>query len=361
MELKLNEFILSRIIENKSNDLISQEEVQDLTFKIDAYCKANSIASLSYQEFKHLEESLDKRYKKYFKPSVFLRLSNNRQLDFNRFTSYIIRKESLYEARLAFACYDSTYSHALTIPDLKGYMYDQIKDVPDYDELSPGLQDLYMQTCSKKLLLLLGTEHMKKIYIQDLLLSPILTEFLEVRENCDSSDKKWELSNFFAISSFTKLYNKFNQLDVSKQGSISANEAFKYGTYNMLFLERFCEEHGKNSRIDFEKFTELSLINDNTDNIHIVHLCFDALDVNKQGFLEHSEIRYLIEPVVKKLNMQLADKLDSDVVTNELMDALIVNNAVRKKDLKSKFGKVFLKILCTKNGLVEYYNSFASS
>ena len=359
MEVKLNEFVLSKLIEEKSNDLISQEEVQDLTFKIDAYCKGKGLTSLNYQEFKRLQETLEQRYKKYFKTSVFLRLSNNRELDFNRFTSFIIRKESLFEARLAFACYDSTYTHSLTVDDLKGYMHDQVKDVPEYDALTEDMQALYLHTASKKFLLLLGFEHMRKIHIQDLLLSPVLTEFLEVRENMDR-DKKWEQSNWFSISYFMKLYNKFNLLDVMKRQSLNAAEAFKFGTYNMLFLERFCEEHGKQSRIDYDRYIELALINDNSNNPHIVHLCFDALDVNKQGYLGHTEIKFFIDPIVTKLNIQLTDKLNSDVVVNELMDALLVK-IVRKKDLKSKFGSVFIKILCTKNGLVEYYNSFASS
>ncbi len=360
MESKLNEYILSNIIEQKSNILISQEEVQDINFKIDAYCKNKGILTMNYHEFKHLQSTLDPRYGKFFKASVFVRLSTNKQLDINRFNNFIVRKESLFEARLAFACYDSTYTHTLTVQDLRGYMHDQVKDVPEYDALSEEFQDVYMQTATKKFLLLLGHDHMKRIQIQDMLLTPILTEFLEVRE-LELKDKKWEASNFFAVSNIIKNFNKFNQLDTTKRNSLSAAEAFKNGTYNMLFLERYCEEYGKHSRINYDKFVELLLIIDNTANSHIIHLCFEAFDVNKQGFLGHHEIKYFLDPIVKKLNNQLTDKLETDVVANELMDALLVKDSVRKKDLKLKFGAIFIKILCTKNGLVEYYNSFASS
>eukprot|EP00834_Sanchytrium_tribonematis_P006845 NODE_547_length_6185_cov_0.654124.p2 type:complete len:362 gc:universal NODE_547_length_6185_cov_0.654124:3894-4979(+) len=361
MELMINELVMSRIIERKSNDLISQEEVQDLTFKIDAYCKSKNIKVLSYSDFKQLQGSLDKRYRKFFKANVFLRLSDDRYLNINRFSSFIVRKESLYEARLAFACYDSTYTQSLTIADLKGYLMDQIKDIPEFDALSSDLQEIYLQVACKKFLILLGTDHHRRIRIQDMLLSQILTEFLEVRENYDSSDKKWEQGNFFAISTVMKMYNKFKSLDGTQKQSLNAAELFKYGTFNALFLERYCEEYGHHSRLNFDKFTELILIHENYSNPHIIHSCFETFDVNKQGYIGAEEVKYFLDPIVKKLNNQLSDKLDTATVTNELMDALLVKGFIRKKDFKLKFGSILLKILCTKGGLVEYYNSFASS
>ena len=97
-----------------------------------------------------------------------------------------------------------------------------------------------------------------KIYINDIVTSNILTEFLDIERITDKKDMEY---NWFSLINFWKIYKKYVELDKDKNGMLSKEELIKYGPgLTSIFIDRIFEEYQRyENAIDFKQFIDFVL------------------------------------------------------------------------------------------------------
>ena len=104
-----------------------------------------------------------------------------------------------------------------------------------------------------------------KIYINDIVTSSYLAEFLEMSDQNLANSPQEAALNWFSLHNFWRIYKKYVELDKDKNGMLSKEELIKFGPgLTSIFIDRVFEEYQKyENAIDFKQFIDFVLAMEN--------------------------------------------------------------------------------------------------
>ncbi|KAJ3047577.1 Serine/threonine-protein phosphatase 2A regulatory subunit B'' subunit gamma [Rhizophlyctis rosea] len=203
-------------------------------------------------------------------------------------------------------------------------MQDYVSDlVPSLNltTLNESFWKFYICTAVRKFIFFLDPLRRGKISIQTILLSPILTEMFELRENEMSRD--YERTNWFSAYSSLRIYGQFLNLDLDRNGMLSRAELAGYsnGTLTGIFLDRVFQEYQTyNGQMDYKAFLDFVLAMENIQTPEAIAYCFRLLDIKGQKYLDEFTVGYFFKAVMEAMEATGVEMVDVADVTNEIFD-----------------------------------------
>lgn len=155
-------------------------------------------------------------------------------------------------------CYRSTYDSVgddhLREEDLENYIFEMIPQIKTLEKLQESFYPFYVFTAVRKFMFLLDPKRKRKIPVNDVACSRVMSEFSQLRKDLeplqDEQDRnEFEIHNepngWFSANSSLSLYNGYAQLDQDEDGLLSADELGKYGmgTLTRAFVDRVFQEY----------------------------------------------------------------------------------------------------------------------
>ena len=181
----------------------------------------------------------------YFTPHVFLSFPGDalQRINARAFFHFVVRKVSVTQLRISFTVYDEVGAGYLREQDLEYYIFDQISTLPQLARLERDFYPYYVFTAVRKFLFFLDPLRKGMVSIKDIVKSPILREFNELRSvsvDDESSDQDW-----FSSRAALKVYATYLNLDVDHNGMLSKEEFSNYngGSLTSVFIDRLFEEY----------------------------------------------------------------------------------------------------------------------
>ncbi|KAI9141995.1 hypothetical protein BKA69DRAFT_356760 [Paraphysoderma sedebokerense] len=351
--------------EYRQSQILTQEEIEYLWTVINENNKPQSTVKISYSRFCEIASSLPEKFDSYFKSSVFTRLiqDENSCVQGNQFISYVMRRVSLLQARITFSFYDADGSGYIYEADLNRYVTDMIPAYPQLKKLEESFYKYYTCIAVRKFMFFLDPMRRGKIKIKDILLSPILTEFFELREEMLPMDLA--RTNWFSPLSTSRIYGQYVTLDKDRNGMISRAELAKYNrsSYTDAFLDRIFQEYQSyDGELDFKCFLDLVLALENLNTTQGITYCFKLLDINCAGYLDEFCVHWFLKDTFKKLS-QNGEMFQFDDIMNEIYDMSRPQKHPRRLYLSDLIscgvGGTIVSILIDVNGLVTYDSSLA--
>ncbi|KAJ3193242.1 hypothetical protein HK101_005178 [Irineochytrium annulatum] len=311
---------------------------------------------ITFADFVEIKKGLDRKFWGFFRPSTYLRfVADERGLILVvQFFSYVLRK-----ARLDLSNYDGDYDGYLVEKEIEQYITELIPSL-NLEAVSKSFHKFYVCTAARKFFYFLDPMRRGRVSIQNILLSPILTELFELRE--PELPKDYERSNWFSSYSTLRVYGQFLNLDVDHNGMLSRKELTKYngGTLTDVFLDRLFQEYQTyKGEMDYKGFLDFVLTTENMQTPEAIRYGFKLLDVKGEGYLDEFTLRYLFKAVVDKMVTMGHDPVGVEDVTNEIFDMANPKNPRRitlDDLLKCGVGGTIINILSDVRGFWAYDN-----
>lgn len=277
-----------------------------------------SVDTLLYRDFCDIGKQLAVKYQRFFAPSVFmtfmppipvdatLAVETVLQIPIQPLFNFILRRASLLQERVCISMYDADCDGYITEPELEKYIGDLAPTFPHLETIDKDFMSFYLCGATRKFFFFLDTTRKDKVKIGDVLLSPCLSEFFELQQPDLSAGLL--LSNWFSPYSATKIYSQFVDLDLNRNGMLSASEMcqFAKSRYNSKFVERIfqeCQTYG--GELDYKNYLDFVLaVNDLNDPSSLAY-CMRILDVFGRKDLDEVTIAYYVHPMSVKLQVPL--------------------------------------------------------
>ncbi|KAI9106167.1 hypothetical protein DFS34DRAFT_574578, partial [Phlyctochytrium arcticum] len=277
---------------------------------------------IGYTDFEQIAPSLPEKYGPYFKPSTFMRFMDDEDgsISILQYFNYVLRKVSLMQARIDLGAYDGDYDGYLTENEIQSYIADLIPTL-NLGTLNRSFQKFYLCTAARKFAFFLDPQMRGRVSIQNMLLSPILTELFELRE--PDLPEGYEKTNWFFTYSSLRVYGQFLNLDTNKNGMIGRQELSKYngGSLTGVFLDRvFQERQTYKGEMDYRAFLDFVLAMENINTPEAIQYCFRMLDINNVGYLDENTVMYFFKGVSDKMLAMGHDSIGIRDVKNEIFD-----------------------------------------
>lgn len=314
----------------------------------DALCKIRSLAP--------------PRTRCFFKASVFAKFAKDDKgrINAGAFYHYIVRKVSLDSIRIALTSLDVNGTGFLTEGDLEHYVFDEIQELAQLQSLEDLFYPFYVFTAVRKIFFFLDPLRKGKIRITDLVASPILREFNELRhppqEESDIS------TSWFSANSALRVYGLYLSLDKDQNGMLSKSELLAHndGAFTEFFVDRlFQENRTYDGEMDYKTFLDFVLAMENKQSPQGLRYFWKILDVNHCGYLTGYNINLFFRAVLNKMQDFGLERVNIEDVMNEIFDMVKPADPYRitLQDLiNSGVGDTVVSILTDVNGFWAYDN-----
>ncbi|KAJ3339715.1 Serine/threonine-protein phosphatase 2A regulatory subunit B'' subunit gamma [Gonapodya sp. JEL0774] len=319
---------------------------------------------ISYPTFLSIARTLSThstKFAPFFKPSVFYKLADSEgKVGITLFSSYVLRRALLLQARIDFSLYDTDDDGYLTEEQLEKYVTDVLPTFPQLQGVPKGLTRFYVCSAVRKFFYFLDPMRRGRISIKDMLLSPILTEFFELRE--PELSKEFLQTNWFSTQSILKVYGQYVALDTDQNGMLSRTEMSRYcnGTMTEAFLDRVFQEFQTYSgEMDFKTFLDFVLTMENVQTPEALTVMFRLLDINATGYLDDFVVWFFFKAVAHKLAAFGQAHPPIPDVVNEVFDMVnpVQYRCITLKDLtRSGVGGTVVNILADAQAFWQYEN-----
>ena len=170
---------------------------------------------MNYDSFIKISKRLPQKCRYFFSASTFLKFDRDEygRIDCISFFHSIVRKVSLFQTRIQISLYDVKGNGYLRKEDLIRFIDQSISTFPNLENMDENLREKFLIVSSKKFLFYLDPRKSDRIFIKDLLTSPILVELYDLRVK--KSHEEF-LNNWFSKQNTQKLINLFEKLDKDK-------------------------------------------------------------------------------------------------------------------------------------------------
>ena len=158
-----------------------------------------------------------------------------------------------------------------------------------------------MITSVRKFFFFLDPKKTGKIYIKDMLCSPILAELYDLRQ-----DKTLEelMQNWFSNQNAQRVYEAYLRLDSDQNGLLTKRElsGFQWGLTD-LFIDRIFEEYQTfEGEMDYKTFLDFVLAMENKKSPQALAYFWKILDIYGKGAIDTFVINMFFKRVLDKLN-----------------------------------------------------------
>jgi serine/threonine-protein phosphatase 2A regulatory subunit B'' len=239
----------------------------------------------------------------------------------------------------------------LTDKELESFIKEEIKQFYFYDEISEDIREYYLLVAQRKFFFFLDSKRTGRIYIKDMITSPIFTEFMEMKEKRENVNALGEvIHNWFSITNFWRIYKKYIDLDKDKNGMLNKEELLRFNPgITMIFIERIFEEYQKyENAIDFKQFIDFVLSLENRKHPASIQYIWRAIDVYHKNAVDTFVINMFYRQVVKKLANRGKGEYKIDDIKDEIWDMIKPknNNYITLQDiLSSPYSDTVLSLL----------------
>ena len=334
----------------KSYDLPQRKNLKDLwtCLKENKSPPQDNTERINYKDFQIVGEK-NPMFSDYFKPSTFLKFDKDKygRIEVLSFFHYVVRKNSIEENKINLSLSDVCCEGFLIDKDLEGYIKKEIRNFPFYDEINDEIKEYYLLVAQRKFFFFLDPKRTGKIYINDIVTSNILTEFLDVERITDKKEMEY---NWFSLINFWKIYKKYVDLDKDKNGMLSKKELIRYSPgLTSIFIDRIFEEYQRyENAIDFKQFIDFVLAMENKKDPASIQYIWRALDVYHNNKVDTFVINMFYRGVIKKLINRDKGEYRIDDIKDEIWDMIGPKNPeyITLQDvLKSSYSDIVLSLL----------------
>jgi len=238
----------------------------------------------------------------------------------------VVKKCNIEQNKISLLVSDSYGEGFLTDKDLESYVKDEIRQFFFYDDIGDDIKEYYLLVAQRKFFFFLDPKRTGKIYIKDIIVSPILNEFMDMKEKGKMEDIQ---NNWFSLNNFWRIYRKYIDLDKDKNGMLSKEELIRFGPgLTMIFIERIFEEYQKyENAIDFKQFIDFVLAIENRKTPPAIQYIWRAIDVYHKNAVDTFIINMFYRQVIRKLdNRNKNNGLRIDDIKDEIWDMIKPKN-----------------------------------
>lgn len=317
----------SRFLHHKTCETLGKDDLEKLWDEVKKHYSPpmDQTERINYDSFLRIAKSLPDKCRHFFSASSFLKFDRDEygRIDALSFFHSIVRKVSLYQTRIQLSLFDSYGNGYLTEADLENFIQEQIiPSTANLAAVTPDFLPFYLLIATRKFFFFLDPKKLGKIFIKDILTSPILSDLYDLR--IQTSEAEF-LNNWFSVENAQKIYKSFTQLDENKNDLLSVEELAKMKIgYTDLFLKRVMEVLSSQKlgyQLDFRRFIDFMLITQNRKTIQSMTFVFKCLDIFDQGRLDTLTINIFFKEIKAKL-VQIDPSSESEILVEDVKDEI---------------------------------------
>ena len=334
----------------KSYDFPTKKDLQELWACLKEHISPpkDSTERINYKDFKIVAEK-NPIFSEYFRPSVFLQFDKDKygRIELLSFFHYVFRKINCEENKINLSISDFCCEGFLIDKDLENYIKKVIVNFPFYSEISEEIKEYYLLVAQRKFFFFLDPKRTGKIFINDIVISNVLSEFLDLEKVTNKKEMEY---NWFSLYNFSRIYRKYVLLDKDKNGLLSKKELIKYSPgLTSIFIDRIFEEYQKyDNAIDFKQFIDFVLAMENKKDPASIQYIWRAIDVYHNNKIDTFVINMFFKGVIKKLMNRDKGEYRIDDIKDEIWDMIHPKNPhyITLQDvLNSKYSDTVLSLL----------------
>jgi len=186
LSFKIRQEARTRFLHHKTAEILDKEDLEKLwlLLKENVSPPDDGKERINYNSFLNISAILPAKCRHFFSASTFLKFDRDEfgRIDIVAFFHSIVRKVNLFQTRIQISLYDSIGNGYLREKDLENYIFELIPTFPQLQTLQENFYPFYVITAVRKFFFFLDPNRTGKIYIKNILTSPILAELYEMRQ-----------------------------------------------------------------------------------------------------------------------------------------------------------------------------------
>eukprot|EP00897_Mesotaenium_endlicherianum_P007983 jgi/Mesen1/7212/ME000371S06298 len=220
---------------------------------------------------------------------------------------YIMRWVSLARTRIDMSMLDNDNDGCLTPLEVEEYIKKLVPTLRGLRGMEPSFASLYARIAARKFFFFADTQKRGKVVIKELLLSPVLSELMELTNEPGEDNQAALQDNWFTLLSARHM---FVVLDKDRNGTLSRSELSAFADDNLtdIFIERIFDEQVRRTRgergqareMGLGSFLDLVLAFENKYTPEGLAYIFKCLDIQGRGFLTAADVYTLFRSVHKR-------------------------------------------------------------
>ena len=236
------------------------------------------------------------------------------------FFHYIVRKVNLHQTRIQISLYDSAGYGYLKEKDLENFIFELIPSFTQLSSLQDNFYSFYVITAVRKFFFFLDPKRTGRIWIKDMLTSPILAELYELRQERWTVEEA--MQNWFSAQSALRVYEQYLRLDVDHNGMLKKTELARYsGGLTSIFVDRLFEEYQTfEGEMDYKTFLDFVLAMENKKTVQSIQYFWKILDVYKKSAIDTFVINMFFRAIIQKLETKEKFGFRVEDVKDEIWD-----------------------------------------
>ncbi|GJP52857.1 hypothetical protein CLOM_g11940 [Closterium sp. NIES-68] len=272
---------------------------------------------INYDDFTQVAavclERVGSKCQRFFTAATFLTFEadDSGRIAILPFYLYVMRWVSITQTRIDMSMLDHDGDGYLKPSEMEAYIRGLVPSLKLLKGMEPEFLDTYCRISTRKFLFFCDPQKRGKLLIREVLLSPVLSELMELRQDAEGEDQLAALQeNWFALSSAKRIHQMFLALDVDRSGGLSKEELRAFNDDNLtdIFIERVFDEHVRKARghggvrgeMDLGSFLDVVLALDNKHTPEGLAYIFKCLDLQERGFLTTADVYTLFRSVHKR-------------------------------------------------------------
>ena len=322
--IKLRQEARTRFLHNKSAEILDKEDLEQLWYLLRDHTSYpdDGTERINYDQFCLVASQLPPKCRQFFQPSVFLKCDRDEygRIEIVPFFHYIVRKVNLHQTRIQISLYDSAGYGYLKEKDLENFIYELIPSFPQLSSLQDNFYSFYVITAVRKFFFFLDPKRTGRIWIKDMLTSPILAELYELRQERWTVEEA--MQNWFSAQSALRVYEQYLRLDVDHNGMLKKGELARYsGGLTSIFVDRLFEEYQTfEGEMDYKTFLDFVLAMENKKTVQSIQYFWKILDVYKKGAIDTFVINMFFRAIIQKLETKEKFGFRVEDVKDEIWD-----------------------------------------
>jgi len=171
----------------------------------------------------------------------------------------------------------------------------QLQNIPE------AFHNYYVITAVRKFFFFLDPKKTGKIYIKDMLTSPILAELYDLRQEKTIDEL---VQNWFSTQNAQRVYEAYLKLDLDHNGLLLKSELARYQWgLTQLFIDRVFEEYQTfEGEMDYKTFLDFVLAMENKKSPQSLAYFWKILDIYGKGAIDSFVINMFFKQVLAKLS-----------------------------------------------------------
>ena len=302
---KVRQEARTRFLHHKTSEILDKEDQEKLWLLIREHISPpdDGTERINYDAFLTIAKSLPPKCRHFFSASTFQKFDRDEygRIDIISFFHSIVRKVSLFQTRIQISLYDTVGNGNLREKDLENFIFELIPSFVQLQNIPEAFHNYYVITAVRKFFFFLDPKKTGKIYIKDMLTSPILAELYDLRQEKTIDEL---VQNWFSTQNAQRVYEAYLKLDLDHNGLLLKSELARYQWgLTQLFIDRVFEEYQTfEGEMDYKTFLDFVLAMENKKSPQSLAYFWKILDIYGKGAIDSFVINMFFKQVLAKLS-----------------------------------------------------------